>query len=94
MGRVARIVQWLPLRRETWRVVDQVASGADVPERLPPGGAVLVRALDVDLFLGTRLSVPGTPSAPDRPRSRALANVDDPNPYPIDCLAEYRSPSR
>lgn len=51
MGRIARTVQWLPVRRGTWRVVDQVASGADVPERLPPGGAVLVRALDVDRFL-------------------------------------------
>lgn len=51
MGRLARLVQWLPGRRATWRVVDRVASGADVPNRLPPRGAVLVRAFDVDRFL-------------------------------------------
>jgi hypothetical protein len=51
LGRLARFAQWLPGRRGTWRVVDRVASGADVPERLPPRGAVVVRAIDVDRFL-------------------------------------------
>ena len=51
MGRLARFIQFLPGRRATWRVVDRVASGADVPVRLPPRGAVVVRAIDVDRFL-------------------------------------------
>lgn len=51
MGRLARLIQRLPGRRRTWRVVDQVASGADVPDRLPPNGAVVVRALGADRFL-------------------------------------------
>lgn len=51
MGRLTRLAQWLPWRRTTWRVVDRVASGADVPTRLPPRGAVVVRAVEVDRFL-------------------------------------------
>lgn len=51
MGGVASLLQWLPGRREKWRVVNHVTSGADVPTRLPPRGAVLVRAVDLDRLL-------------------------------------------
>jgi hypothetical protein len=73
MGRIARLVQWLPGRRATWRVVDCVASGADVPSRLPPRGAILVRAVDVDRFLAFDCPCAG--------RHRLLLDLDmDHNP--------------
>lgn len=51
MGFLNRWRQWLPIRRQTWRVVDRTGSGADIPFVIPARGAILVNSLGVDRFL-------------------------------------------
>ena len=69
MGVIARWLQWLPIRRSTWRVVDGATSGADIPTMIPPRGAILVRSLEADRLLAF--------DCPCQERHRIILNLDE-----------------